>query len=119
MNFPEINKISKWFENNKYISILIIMIFSMSLNGIFAISLYDLQNLITSDEKIYIKCIMNNTFGRLVYYIVQFYDLFIILKLLFLIFLEWNLEETHMDVNFLATALFMDFFIINFIKYYR
>ena len=118
INLPKRNKVSKWFENNKYISILIIMIFSMSLNGIFAISLYDLQNLITSDEKNYLKCIMNNKYGSLAYYIIVIYDLFIILISLFLIFLEWNLKETYIDVNLLAAALFMDIlslFLLNII----
>jgi len=107
-NFPKRNKISIWIENNKYIFILIIMILTMGLNGIFVISLYDLENLITSDEKNYIKCVMNNTIGGLVYYIIQIYDIFMLLISLFLIFLEWNLKETYLDVNFLATALFMD-----------
>jgi len=107
-NFPKRNKISIWFEYHKYIFILIIMIFTVSLNGIFLVSSYDLKTLVTTEGKHYIKCFMNNKTGSLVYYTIQFYDLFIILISLFLIFLEWNLKETYLDVNFLATALFMD-----------
>ena len=107
-NFPERNKISLWIENNKYSSILMIMIFTMILNGIVTISSYDLQNLTTSNEKNYDKCIMNKTFGSIVYYIIQFYNIFIISMSLILTFIEWNLQETYQDIKYLATALFMD-----------
>ena len=42
------------------------------------------------------------------YYIIQFYNIFIILISLILIFMEWNIRETSFDVKYLATALFMD-----------
>jgi len=107
-NFPEKNKISIWFGNNKYIYVLIIMIFTVCLNGINMLSPYDLQHLVTSDEKNYLRCTMNNKYGNLVYYITQIYDFSLILISLILIFLEWNLKETYLDVNFIASALFTD-----------
>jgi len=107
-NFPEKNKISLWFEKNKYIFILTIMLFTLSLNGIFATSSYTIQGLTTSDEKNYKKCVMNSTFGNIIYYLIHVYHIIIILIVLFFIFIEWSLTETSLDVNFLATALFMD-----------
>ena len=108
-NFPARNIISLWFEKNKYISILIIMIFTGCLNGILAISSYDLLNVNRIlEEKNYLKCNMNNIFGGIIYYIIQIYDIIIILISLILIYAEWNIEETSLDVNFLSTALFMD-----------
>jgi len=106
-NFPR-NKISLWIENNKYISLLIIMIFTVSLNGILAKSPYNIQSINVSNEKIFKKCIMNNIFGIIIYYMIQLYDIFIILILLFLIFMEWNIKEIRKDINILSTALFMD-----------
>jgi len=108
MNFPIRNKISLWIKDNKYIFILIIMIFTMGLSGIFAISSYSFNKLVTSDGKNYLKCTMNDKFGSVVHYLIQIYDFIIILISLALIFLEWNLKETYLDVNFLATALFTD-----------
>ena len=108
INFPESNKISSWFINNKYISILIIMIFTGTLNGILAISSYSPKELTMEDERLFKKCYMKKSFGKTVYYIIQIYDIFIILILLALIFMEWNLKNTRLDVNFLATSLFMD-----------
>jgi len=107
-NFPENNKISLWFEKNKYIFILIVMIFTMSLNGLFAISSYDIQDLTTSAEKNFKKCAMTNIFGNLIYYIMQVYTILIIVISLLLIYMEWSLEDTYLDINFLSTALFMD-----------
>jgi len=107
-NFPEKNKISSWFEKNKYISILIIMIFTATLNGIFVISSYSIQDLKTSNGLNFNKCYMKNMFGNIMYYFIQIYDIFMILISLFLIFLEWSLQETSLDVRYLATAFFMD-----------
>jgi len=107
-NFPESNKISSWFEKNKYLSILTIMLFTLSLNGLFAIPSYHLQDLKTSDGLNYQKCNMNNLFGSFIYYIIQIYGFFIILISLALIFVEWNLAETHLDIKYLSTAFFMD-----------
>ena len=108
INFPARNNISLWFEKNKYISLLIIMIFTGCLNGIMAISSFDLQVLTTSEGLNYKKCNMNNIFGGIIYYIIQIYDIIIILISLVLIYAEWNLEEISLDINFLSTALFMD-----------
>jgi len=110
INFPASNKISSWIEKNKnkYISILIVIVFTVSLNGILAISSFDIQILKTSDERNYKKCVMNSIFGNIIYYIIQVYDILVILVTLLLIYAEWNLEKTSLDVNFLSTALFMD-----------
>jgi len=117
-NFPVNNKVSLWFDKKKYISLLIIMIFTVSLNGIFAISSYHIQNVTMSDKSKYNKCIMKNVFGNIIYYIIQIYDIFVILISLILIFMEWNLEETTLDIKYLATALSMDilsFLLLNII----
>jgi len=108
MNFPEHYKISMWFKNNKYISILIIMIFTLSLNGIFAISSYDIKDITTADEKKYEKCIMNKKFGNFIYCFIQCHESFVVLVSLILIFMEWNLKETSLDVKYIATTLFID-----------
>jgi len=106
-NFPIRNKFSLHFEKNKYLFIILIMIFTGCINGLFAISSYDFQT-INISGKLYDKCIMNNVFGSFIYYLIQFIDIFIILISLILIFMEWNLQETALDVKYLATALFMD-----------
>jgi len=107
-NFPKSNKLSLVFENNKYISILMIMLITVGLNEIFAMTSYDIKEFTTSNGKNYKKCVMSNTLGRIFYYIIQIYNFTIILISLILIFMEWNLKETKLDVKYLATALFMD-----------
>jgi len=107
-NFPEDNKMSFWFKKNKHISILLIIIFTASLNGILAMSSYNLQTETMSDGRNYKKCVMNSMFGKVIYYLIQLYDFLIILATLILIFIEWNIKETSLDVKYLATALFMD-----------
>jgi len=101
-NFPKSNKLLLRFEKNKYNSILLIMILTMSLNGIFTMSSYNFKFSTTSEGKNYKKYIMNNIFGNFIYYLIQYYDILVIL-IINIIFMEWNL-----DVKYLAIALFMD-----------
>jgi len=108
INFPENNKISFWFKKCKYISLLITMIFTATLNGIFAMVSYDSREITMSDKRLYKKCIMNNKFGNAFYYVIQFYNILVIVISLILIFMEWNIKETSLDVKYLATAMFMD-----------
>jgi len=107
-NFPESNKISTWFEKNKYLSILTIILFTLCLNGLFAIPSYQLQDLKTSEGLNYQKCHMNNIAGSFIYYIIQIYGFFVIMISLGLIFIEWNLAETHLDIKYLSSGLFID-----------
>jgi len=107
-NFPEKNNIVSWVEKNKYIFIFIIMIFTLSLNGLLAISSYEFEELTTPDGENFKKCIMKSKFGNVVFYFVQVYNFFIILVSLGLIYLEWNIRKTAVDIKYLATALFMD-----------
>jgi len=107
VNFPEPNKISTWILKNKHLSIVIAMAFTLFLNAILAMFSYDPEEFVTSDGKNYKKCMMKNAFGNIIYYIIQFYDVLIIIVSLILIFIEWNLKETSMDVKLIAAALFM------------
>jgi len=122
-NFPKKNKISSTFKINKYITIIIIMLFTVALNEIFAMASYSIKEIIpneinqTDKKKIgykkiggkhFHKCVMENTFGNIIYGVIQFFNFTIILISLILIFMEWNLKETSLDVKYLATALFMD-----------
>jgi len=107
-NFPEFNKISNWFEKNKYVAIIIIMALTVGLCKIFSISTYDLQDINITNKGHYRKCYMKNAFGIIIYYIVLVYDFLVIFITFGLIFMEWNLEDTKLDVRYLATALFMD-----------
>jgi len=107
-NFPQYNKISVWFEKNKYVALIIIMIITVGLNKIFSISSYTIQKVDMSGEGHYLKCDMKSVFGNIIYCILLFYDFFIIFMLLALVFMEWNLKETALDIKYLATALFMN-----------
>jgi len=107
-NFPERNEISSSFKINKYITIIVIMLFTIGINEIYAISTYKIEEMMPEEGKHFHKCVMNNSFGNVIYFIIQFFNFFMILVSLVLIFMEWNLKETSLDVKYLATALFMD-----------
>jgi len=70
-NFPNNNKASLWVDKNKFLFILVVMIFSVGLNGILATTTYNARDITMTDERHYEKCYMNNTFGRVIYYLIQ------------------------------------------------
>ena len=117
-NFPERNEISLIFRINKYFTIVIIMLITVALNETYAMSsftIYEVNgdgnpnlDLNSEPRKHFNKCVMNSTIGNIIYYIIQSLNFIVILTLLALIFIEWNLKETALDVKYLATALFMD-----------
>jgi len=107
-NFPKRNKFSSLIENSKYSIITITMVITIGLNEILVMSSYDTPKITMTDGRNFKRCVMNHSLGIVFYYIIRFYEFFIIFISLFLIFLEWNLEKTRLDVKYLATALFMD-----------
>jgi len=107
-NFPKKNEISLMFRINKYITIIVIMIFTVALNEVFAMTSYNIEEIKPEKGKHFQKCVMENIFGNIIYGTIQFYNFFMIVISLILIFIEWNLKETSLDVKYLATALFMD-----------
>jgi len=107
-NFPRNNNFSSWISVNKYIFIIIVILFTLGLNEIFAMSSYSLNSIVSTEGKQYTKCVINSIFGSIIYYIMQIYNFSIIVISLALIFMEWNLKETSLDVKYLATAFFMD-----------
>jgi len=106
-NFPVKNKISSTFKTYKYISIIVIILFTLGLNGIFSMSTFKISNNMVADKH-FNKCEIKSVFGNIFYIIIQVYNFSIIMISLALIFMEWNLNETYLDVRYLASALFMD-----------
>ena len=117
-NFPKKNEISLKFRINKYITLVVIMLITVCLNEVFSVASFTIHevnadikpdsNTNSNTSKHFNKCVMKNTFGKIMYYIIQIFNFFMILILLTLIFMEWNLKQTALDVKYLATALFMD-----------
>jgi len=106
-NFPVKNKISSLFKTYKYISIIVIILFTIGLNGIFSTTTFKINDNMNVDKHFY-KCEIKSIFGNIFYIIIQIYNFSIIMITLALIFMEWNLNETYLDVRYLASALFMD-----------
>jgi len=99
-NFPERNEISSSFKINKYITIIVIMLFTVGINEIYAISSYKIEEIRPDEGKHFNKCVMNSSFGNIIYFLIQFFNFFMILVSLVLIFMEWNLNETALDVKY-------------------
>jgi len=107
-NFPVMNKTSVLFNKNKYMVIIVITVVMIILTKIFSMSSYTIDDIEMSSGGHYLKCNLKSTFGRIIYCIILIYDFIIIVISLVLIYIEWSLRETSLDVKYLATALFMD-----------
>lgn len=106
--FPENNKISVWINNNKCKFILIFNFISFMLNLIYIIYSYDIEDIIVIKGENYQKCKMNSLFGKIIYLSIIVYNCVIIISLLLLIFIEWNLKETHYNIRFTVSSLYIN-----------
>ncbi|ORY55562.1 periplasmic binding protein-like II [Neocallimastix californiae] len=110
VNFPKINKYSKWIEKNRYIffTLLFSVQFLLSIL-IIATKAYKIKEINFYKElKNFYICDYNNTVGKIVSYTQISYNIIIYFIICFLIFLEWNLNETFFDVRHFTVVLIID-----------
>jgi len=106
--FPDSNKYSDWVNRNKYLLFLMFILIDTFLNGLTFIKTFEVKDIYIDEGKNFQKCESRNALTIVSIAIIILYKLIIIIGLLLLIFIEWNLKETALDVKYLATALFMD-----------
>ena len=106
--YPEENDISKWINNNKYIFISIITSINLVLNGLTLVKNYDIEKIIINEGENFQKCDMNNKFSVVMMTAVITYNVALFLLILPLIFIEWNLKRSLMDLRFVMSSIYMN-----------
>jgi len=104
INFPETNKISENIKSKKIIYILCTIIFEALVNLLLFISPFTIQDIDVEDGKNYSKCQYSNL-GMVIVIAQLVVKALFYLLINFLIFLEWNVQETFHDLR--ALTIFM------------
>ncbi|ORX79252.1 periplasmic binding protein-like II [Anaeromyces robustus] len=120
IHFPEDNEILGWIKEHRHHFLVTIIVIEILLNSLLFISPYNIVNVIISNGQNFHKCLMQDTMGINIFYLIITLDFIILLSILLLIFIEWNLVETYYYTRFLITIIAMDIvslIIFTFISY--
>jgi hypothetical protein len=112
-NFPEENKISIWVKNHKYSFLLIFIIFDTILISILIfLSPFKVRTVSNQYGQLFQKCGIITAFQKIIVFSLFFIKVIYYLIILFLIFVEWNIETTQHDVRFLIVSVYFSIFFI-------
>ncbi|KAL6625024.1 hypothetical protein U3516DRAFT_823967 [Neocallimastix sp. 'constans'] len=106
-NFPANNGISRWVGNNKYLFLSAFIFLDLLLYSISFKIPYEIESKLIDDGQNYQKC-HTTKYGKIMVYSIIISKAIIILCILFLTFIEWNMEETRSDIRYLSVALYID-----------
>ncbi|ORX86473.1 periplasmic binding protein-like II [Anaeromyces robustus] len=114
VNFPKTNKISDWFKkrSNRYLFLLIIIFINIGLIGLIFIKPYTIKNVLITDGENFQICNLNSTWSQTISRIIYYLQIFILLILLSLIFIEWNLTAIFFDIRIITPLIFTDLLIL-------
>lgn len=108
VNFPEKNKFSNWAYHNKYLFIFIFILINVLLQGLYMIAPYKIESITSIDGTKYNNCIYKNTFSKISTFIMIISRILFYIIAILLIFIEWNLVETYMELKYLLSAITTD-----------
>ncbi|ORX57918.1 periplasmic binding protein-like II [Piromyces finnis] len=107
-NFPEENKISNWVQSHKYLFIGSFLMLDVLLCSLFMIIPYEITIINGSDRKKFEVCDMKNSIGQVIMILIVAFKGIIILGIGYLVFCEWNLKETILDIHYITSALYIN-----------
>jgi len=108
INFPEENKLSNWINNYSRTFLLIFIMIDIIMNGLAYVFPFDVEsNLIDGGEN-YLYCNMKNIFGIIMIYVVVIYKISVMALMLFLLFVEWNIQKYISDVRIIISTIYID-----------
>jgi len=116
INIPVHNKLSEWTKIHNIVFKLSVISIGIILNGMSILSTYDVKKVVNIGGKNFLECSMNNISGKFLLYIAILYDILIIIFMFILLFMEWNLKESHSIIRFILSALCMDIIFLCFLS---
>ncbi|KAL6598019.1 periplasmic binding protein-like II [Neocallimastix sp. 'constans'] len=115
INFPQNNKYSNYINKHKFVFILLFIDIEIIIFLLYLISPLSKEYYITNytDELIFRQCELNTLFSIIINIINLFYIELLIICSIFLIFIEWNLENNNFNSKKLLFTLCFDLVFIN------
>jgi len=109
VNFPEVNKFSKWVEKHTFITMSCFIMVDVFILILSFISPFEVESKYISGGQNFNVCsITKSTFNILILGIIVLYKVVIAVSILILCFLEWNIAETLYDIRFLMVTLYIN-----------
>jgi len=116
INFPEKNKFSTVVDKYKYLFIHSFLFLDGILNALYLIKPYKIKTFESYTEKNYQECLSDNgIFERIIFYTIITLKSLSLLAILFLCFIEWNLDETRYDIRFLTSDIYINIVLISLV----
>jgi len=122
INFPIPNKISYWTFKHRYLFLLIFLFLDLIINGLLVATPYMIKNIMVEDGQNFQMCTMNNIYGKILVSSPDFIKIIIVGIMLILIFSEWNIQSTLIDMRLILASLYINIIciiIITIIKYVK
>lgn len=116
-NFPEVNKVSSWFENviNRYIFFVLSLLIVIIFNSLLFITPYSVNNVINKEKEgneNFQECSMESGFGKFSLILLLILKIFMFFSISILTFLEWNIKETAGEMKVISSLLFVEIFAV-------
>lgn len=105
--FPDDNSISYWVGHNKYMFLSIFVLCDFLLYSLSINNPYEIDDIIVADGQNFQVCKTTKN-GKLMVNLTLGSKIIIILCLLFLTFIEWNIDIIRRDIRYLSIALYVD-----------
>lgn len=106
------NKFFKWINQNKYLFILIFVLYDIIFNLFLIISSFIIKEHNIKDGKNFQTCSMINSFGKIIFYIIIIEKVFILLIILLFTYMEWNITKISVEMKLINTSLYTTFLIL-------
>ncbi|ORX49624.1 periplasmic binding protein-like II [Piromyces finnis] len=113
--FPEENKFSIWVGKHRYIFISLFIFINMIINFLFLLHPYDIKDVQEDNGKHFKICKLNHMSSISIKYILIFFMSLILLNIIILVFLEWNIKSTFLDIRMFISSIYID--ILSFILF--
>ncbi|KAL6589009.1 hypothetical protein U3516DRAFT_653405 [Neocallimastix sp. 'constans'] len=96
--------------------------FDLIINGLLVATPYMIKNIMVEDGQNFQMCTMNNIYGKILVSSPDFIKIIIVGIMLILIFSEWNIQSTLIDMRLILASLYINIIciiIITIIKYVK
>jgi len=112
IRFPEELDFPVLVKKYKYVFYLTFLIIDSIFCGVLMIIQYDINTVMIEDGENFQKCKIGSAFGMIVLVLAYIYKGFILLCMLLLIFSQWNIKSTVLDMQLTLTAVYIDIILI-------
>jgi len=108
VNFPVMNKRSKWIRDNRYMFLTTFILGDTIMAYVNIGSTYGLKTIQSSNGRKYQQCEIQDPFSKFALFLIIGYKAIIFLTIGFFAFVEWNITGTKFDVHLSVSTIYIN-----------